>query len=312
MQNLVRQNTREHKGILRALSHTTEIEKKACMVIANQLNKLTPKEAEGYKERQELFAIEIPMFEASDIINANYSSIKNMCKKIVKRTIELKIEYKLKNGKTATYDSIECIFPSAGIFKNILKIKVNPDLVPLFNRELERYRHYNIIEAKFLSHQYSIEFYKFLKDKLNQNINEFSISVENLKFELGLEEKYKLYGHLKNRLLETVRLDLKQNSSLYFEYKEIKKNRAVSDLFIIIKTSEENEKNIYLLEKIKTYIKITTEEQFKKDFEIFIMRSYYDEDDRNKHLEPLKTKKSLKEFSEKIQLKFINFLEPVR
>jgi len=215
-----------------------------------------------------------------------------------------------KNGKTATYDSTECIFPSAGISKNILKIKVNPELVPLFNRELERYRHYNIIEAKFLTHQYSIEFYKFLKDYQNRGILSFSISLEDLKKEFGLDDKYKMYHQLKQRVLEPAQKDMKKNSVIWFDYKEIKTSRAVSDLFITIKTNEENEKNIYLLERIKKYIRQTKEEQFKKDFENFIMRSYYDSEERQKHLDFLKTKKSLKQFPEKTQLKFINFLDP--
>jgi plasmid replication initiation protein len=304
---LIRYNTQELKELLRIFASSSLIEKKVYMNVAYEINKLKPIDWEG----KNLYKIEIPMSELMERTETNYKAIARVCDRITSKKILVELPYKLKTtGKIELFKSIECCFPSCGISENTFKIEVKESVLPLFSRALERYRHYNIIEAKFLTHQNSIELYKFLKDKINQNINEFSISVENLKFELGLEDKYKQYFDFKNRVLIPAQEDMKDHSVIYFEYKEIKKNRAVSDLFIRIKTSEENEKNIYLLERIKSYIKTTTEEQFKKDFTNFIMRSYYDEDDRNKHLEPLKTKKSLKEFSEKIQLKFINFLEP--
>jgi len=302
---LIRYNTQELKELLRIFASSSLIEKKVYMNVAYEINKLKPIDWEG----KNLYKIEIPMSELMERTETNYKAIARVCDRITSKKILVELPYKLKTtGKIELFKSIECCFPSCGISENTFKIEIKESVLPLFSRALERYRHYNIIEAKFLTHQNSIELYKFLKDKLNQNINEFSISVENLKFELGLEDKYKQYFDFKKFVLIPAQEDMKDHSVIYFDYKEIKTNRSITDLFIRIKTSEENEKNIYLLERIKSYIKTTTEEQFKKDFENFIMRSYYDEDDRNKHLEPLKTKKSLKEFPEKIQLKFINFL----
>ena len=303
---LIRYNTHELKELLRVFSSSTLIEKKVYMNLAYEINKLKPEDWKG----KELYKIEIPMSELMERTETNYKAIARVCDRITSKKILVELPYKLKTtGKIELFKSIECCFPSCGISENTFKIEVKESVLPLFSRALERYRHYNIIEAKFLTHQNSIEIYKFLKDKLNQNINEFSISVENLKFELGLENKYKFYKDFKIRVLEPAQKDMK-NNVVYFEYKEIKKSRAVSDLLITIKTNKENEKNIYLLERIKKYIRTTTEEQFKKDFEEFIMRSYYDPEEREKHLEFLKTKKSLKTFPQKTQLKFINFLEP--
>jgi len=304
---LIKLNTREHRDIQRVFAHSTLNEKKVMMNVTNEINKLQPKDWEN----KDFYKIEIPMNELMERTEANYEAIKRTCKKIASIIIYAEIPYKIKNGKTEIFKSHVCVFPECGISENTFRIEVKTSILPLLSRALEEYRHYNIIEAKFLTHRHSVELYKFLKDKINKNNEtEFLISVENLKIELGLEKRYELYANFKNRVLEPAQKDMKAHSFIYFEYKEIKKNRSVSDLYITIKTSEENEKNIYLLERIKNYIKTTTEEQFKKDFENFIMRSYYDEDDRNKHLEPLKTKKSLKEFPEKIQLKFINFLKP--
>ena len=195
--NLIKYNTREHKEILRIFAHSTKIEKKVMMNIAYKINKLKENDWRG----KGYYIIEIPMPELIERTESNYEAIKRICRKIAGKVINLNIPYKLKNGKVEIFNSFISVFPECGISENIFRIEVKETVLPLFSRALERYRHYNIIEAKFLTHKHSIELYKYLKDKQNQNISDFTISIENLKNELGLEYKYIKYNDFKKESL---------------------------------------------------------------------------------------------------------------
>jgi plasmid replication initiation protein len=311
---LTKYNTKEHKDILRVFAHSSKIEKKVYMNLAYELNKLKESDWKG----KGLYPIEIPIETLTERTDSSYRAIKNICRKVVKKTIEMKIPHKLKNGKQTIFDSIEVIFPSCGIDDNVFKIEVKETVIPLFSRALERYRHYNIIEAKFLTHKHSIEIYKFLKDKQNQNISDFTISIKDFKIELGLECKYKLYADCKKWVIEPAKKDMKNNSVLWFEYKEIKRSRSVTDLIFYIHANKEKEQDIYITERIRIYTKSTTEERFKIDFLHFLEADYcfsnlsktIDYSNLEKAKLSLKTKTTLKDYSLKIQKQFIEFLEP--
>ena len=314
---IIKKNTREHKLVLRALAHNTLIEKKTCMSLANRLNKVSIQDAEKYKAEQKLYVIEIPIHDIATELNSNYESIKNMCRKITKRSIEMQIKSKLKSGKTAVFDTVECIFPSAGISDNIFKIKINPVVLPLFSRALEIYRHYDIIEAKFLTHKHSIEMYKFLKDKLNQGILDFTISLKMLKIELGLDSKYKMYHQLKQRVIDPAQIDMEKNGVIGFKYKEIKRSRAVTDLIFFIQKNKEREKDIYFKERLKTYTKQTPQEQFVKDFEQFLKETFclspvsktLNNTEFQSQLKLLEKRKSLTIYPKEIQERFIKYID---
>ena len=91
--------------------------------------------------------------------------------------------------------------------------------------------------------------YKFLKDYINRDKgNRIEISVKKLRYELGLEDKYKLYMNFKKRVLEPVKTDLKKNSVLYFDYKEKKTGRGVTHLYIDIIHNTKIEADIHTKE----------------------------------------------------------------
>ena len=314
---LIKKNTREDKLILRALAHTTQIEKKVCMSIGNKLNKLSEATAEQYKTENKLYDLEIPMHEITEQLNTNYMSIKNACLKLTSRKIFLKTEEKVKSGKIEIFDSYFVIFPSARISDNNFKISINPAVLPLFNRALKIYRHYNIIEAKFLTHKHSIEMYKFLKDKVNQGIYEFTISVEKLRYELGLEGKYKAYKNFKMRVLDPVNSDM-LNSAIQFDYIEIKPSRSVTDLRISIKEDKESKAVCYLKEALRQYPNQHTTTMFHADFTKFLEEYYcfsklsktIDNVKLNTELDILKTKKSITDYNHGMQSSFIEWLCP--
>lgn len=310
---IVKHNTREAVEILRVLASSTLVEKKVCMNIANEINRLKPKNWKGIK----LYPIEIPMTKLMERTTSNYEAIKRICKKMTSKTIQMKIPYTLKNGKTEIFESTEVIFPSCGISDNVFKIEVKETVMPLFCRALERYRHYNIIDAKFLTHKHSIEMYKFLKDFINRNPNktDFEISINDLRYELGLEDKYKTYPNFKLRVLEPVKIDLKSNSIVYYDYLEIKTGRAVTHLRINIFHSQKTELNIMLSEQLAHYKKAVTGEEFRINFEIFLKEEYCLTNENKLYkshyqdeMKKLKKCNSIADYSQPIQEQFISFV----
>ena len=303
---LIKYNTKEHKDILKVFSHSSKVEKKVMINVAYEINKL---KEEDYKGKN-IYTIEIPMCDLMERTETNYKAINRICDKVTSKKILIEIPYKLRNGKTEIFRSTEVCFPACGISENTFKIKVNEDVIPLFSRALECYRHYNIIEAKFLTHKHSIELYKLLKDKLNYGKTEFKITVENLKIELGLENKYKQYSELKKWVLEPAKKDMFDNGFIYFDYKEIKLSRSVYELHFTIHENMAKKHNLYSEESLKRYLKSETETQFKKDFEAFLNESETYKPKLKGLLIELENKKSLSEYSKKIQFEFINFIEP--
>jgi len=303
---LIKYNTREHKLILRVFAHSSKVEKKVMMNVAREINKLKEEDWKG----KGLYPIEIPMDELTERTNTEYKSIQRICDKVTSKKVNMEIPYKLKNGKTELFKSSVCVFPECGVSENIFRIEVKETVLPLFSRALEIYRHYNIIEAKFLTHKHSIELYKFLKDKLNQGKTDFKISIKDLKTELGLENKYKLYANFKNRVLDPAQEDMKNNGVFWFEYKEIKPSRSVTELNFSIHEDISKKATLYSSERLKTYLKTETEAQFKKDFEAFLNESETYKPKLKGLLIELKNKSSLSEYDKKTQLEFINFIEP--
>jgi len=308
---LIKSNTHEAKELMRVLSHTSPIEKKVVMAIANTINKVSENDIEYHRKKSINYSIEIPVIDLAEKTNTTYKSLSNICNRIVRHIIVMEIPYTLKTtGKTELFKSHEAVFTGAGISNNIFRIKVNSDVLPLFSRTLKIYRHYNIIDAKFLTHKHSIELYKFLKDKLNYGKSDFKITLEKLRYELGLENKYKQWNHFKVSVLEKAKNDMQANGFIYFNYKEIKHSRSVAELHFTIHIDMDKKLTLYSSERLKTYLKTETKTQFKKDFEAFLNESETYKPKLKGLLIELENKSSLSEYDKNTQLEFINFIEP--
>ena len=198
---IVKFNIREHHNILRFLSHACHIEKKIFMNVAFIINNLKPEDYKG----KEMYRMTIPMEDLIHNTTSSYENIKRTCRKITKKSYELKCDMKLNNGKIEHGTLFEVLFPRCFISNNIFVIDMMTTLLPYFSRRLEKYRNYNIIEAKFLKHKHSVELYKYLKDLSNQGKKNITISILNFKFELGLENKYRVITWKTRLFLVTLR-----------------------------------------------------------------------------------------------------------
>jgi plasmid replication initiation protein len=96
-------------------------------------------------------------------------------------------------------------------------------------KEFTTYKIKNIIPLKST---YSIRLYEIFKKY--EKIGEKKYTVKELKKILQIENEYKLYGHLNDRILRVAEKELKQKCDIYFEMIEVKIGKRVDSIRFLI------------------------------------------------------------------------------
>ena len=91
--------------------------------------------------------------------------------------------------------------------------------------------------------------------KQYEKIGQRTFTLDELKHILSIEDQYKLYGHLKSRVILKAQEDLKKHTDIYFEFKEIKQGRAIHQIkFFIYTNKKEDSKDTHPEENTQTII----------------------------------------------------------
>ena len=99
---------------------------------------------------------------------------------------------------------------------------------------------YKLFNITHLSSSYSPRLYELLKMRVGLN-SEKEYSIKELKAKLGIEDgKYPKFGNFKQRVLIPAQKELKEQSDIYFEFKEIKHGRATTHLRFFIYRNARN------------------------------------------------------------------------
>ncbi|NFO48626.1 replication initiation protein [Clostridium botulinum] len=154
----------------------------------------------------------------------NEIELLKITKELMKKIIDIKQGNKL----------IQTSWISAVNFENdIIELVFNPCLKP-YMLQLKKN---NII---FMKSKYSPRIYEILKYYKNQG--SFEIHLNELKEILKIENLYPYYANFKSKVILPAKKDLKKNTDIYFDFKEIKMGQKVTGLKFIIhsKNSKEN------------------------------------------------------------------------
>lgn len=204
--------------------------------------------------------------------NSIYNDLFNTSKSIMSKPIAIK-----------DYNSFLII----GWFSSIEYI--NGEIVAIFNQELRPYllqmkEHFtmyqinNIIKLKSV---YSIRIYELLKqyEKVGNRI----IKIEELRDILKIDDnEYKMYAHLKQRIVLPAKEELLKNSDIFFDFDEIKTGRKVVAInFIITKNSINNIEYFVndVVEMLKNILQIDIAENLIVNLATQIVQEYKDLDD---------------------------------
>ncbi len=109
-----------------------------------------------------------------------------------------------------------------------IKISFHPIIKPYLLQLKSQFTVYDVRNILKLPSTYSIRIYELLKQY--ENIKKRTFDIVELKEILGIQDKYKLYGHFRERVIEKAKKDLQQYTDISFTYEAIKKGRAVSKI----------------------------------------------------------------------------------
>lgn len=151
------------------------------------------------------------------------------------------------------------ILAKAKYMKNKGQIHVSfaPDLKPYL---LELKAQFTSTPLRYLLNfksVHSIRIYEMLQQFKSTSF--FIISVDDLKYRLSLEDKYKTYTLFKRRVIEQAQKEL-QHSDMAFDFKEIKSGRRVARIEFRIKSPSEiilNEKQLQIAKKLEVDLFLT-------------------------------------------------------
>jgi len=114
-----------------------------------------------------------------------------------------------------------------------------PELIPYLTGLKDRYTLYTIGVIKDFKCQHSFLIYELLAKDRNKDSAVFSISIEQLRKKLCLEDKYPKFHDMKRYAIEPIFADLEACTDLTLSWKLLKKGRTVTHLQIIFQESKE-------------------------------------------------------------------------
>jgi plasmid replication initiation protein len=110
--------------------------------------------------------------------------------------------------------------------------------MPLLCDFKRNFTSYHLEQIALFKSAYSIRFYEFSVMHMKANNGkptQFFISIDELKRRFEISDKYKLYGHLKQRVIEKAMTEINAFSNISLRYVEIKKGRSVNQIKLIVK-----------------------------------------------------------------------------
>lgn len=169
----------------------------------------------------------------------NYTQLKNVCRKMG-QMVEIPKEKGFK---------FSALFYDINTDENgLIEFEVNPNLKPYLLNITNNFTAYDRSKISHLKSFYSIRLYELLKQYQDKTGGGWwKVTLDKLKEILKISEKqYKLYGHLKNKVILVAQKELYEKTDIKFTFEEQKKGRKIEVLtFYIsqnnkIKTSIEN------------------------------------------------------------------------
>ena len=115
-----------------------------------------------------------------------------------------------------------------------VELCIDPKLKPCLLNLKKCFTSYKYREIAHLKSRFSIRIYELLKQY--ESLGKRTFSLDDLRNKVGVEpEQYKLYTNFKNRVLLIAQRELKEKTSIAFDFEEIKTGRKVGKIRFIIR-----------------------------------------------------------------------------
>lgn len=164
-----------------------------------------------------------------------YSEIRVITREMLRKVIEIPRG----EGRTlqATWFSTVEYYEGEGL----IEFSFDPKLKG-FLLNLKAYTQYRLSNVLALGSSYSIRLYELMKKW--ENIVRIEYPVTQLKEKLGLEGKYKQYGHFKSRVIKPAIKDISDKTDINVTFKEIKKGKRIEKIEFTIRPKIKQTKNL--------------------------------------------------------------------
>jgi len=161
-------------------------------------------------------------------IDSKYHEIKNLTSRLLRRVFTIN---EADGPLQLSWLSAAKYFDGEGI----ITLRFDPGLKPYLLQLKDCFTKINLSVALRLKSSFSIRIYELLKQY--ENIGSRSFMLSELKTMLGIaDSQYKLYGHLKSKVLKVAQDELAAKTDLTFDYEEIKVGRSVGKIRFTIKS----------------------------------------------------------------------------
>jgi plasmid replication initiation protein len=156
--------------------------------------------------------------------NNMYAELQKVTKKLIGRVLTIRDPSKSLTLQVA-WLSVAAYWEKEGV----IDLKIASELRPYL---LELKKEFTIIklpDLMGLSSIYAIRIYEILKQY--EICGERTITVEELRLACGIElNKYKLYGHFKDKILEISKREINEKTDLLINYEEVKTSRKITSI----------------------------------------------------------------------------------
>jgi len=197
----------------------------------------------------------------------SYERAKQITRKLKSRHLD--IPYVDEEGKEHYRQSSWLLVADYIKGEGYVNILLDPVLKPYLLELKERFTQYDIRNVIALKSSYSYRIYELLKQF--EKLSSRTLSIDELRAFLSLEDKYKRYYDFKRYVLLQAQKDLKAHSDIYFDFEEIKEyGRAYTHIkFKIIKQESPTIKALEMDAKKTRTRKEKEAEELKNEYDNF-------------------------------------------
>lgn len=182
------------------------------------------------------------------INETNPIRVKNAFKSLRQRSFEWQNDYPIDHPK---HEWLEVGFINFSEWETggNIHFEVSRKILPFFVELTEKFTAYDSLIAMSLRSKWSQRFYEYCCQW--RVAGGFNISIEELRKQLSLDNKYIRYASLKKYVIDVARDELKDlyqkgECDTYFEYSELKKGRSVDSLKIKVISLKKGEETLSL------------------------------------------------------------------
>lgn len=192
------------------------------------------------KREAQFPVVEIPLSDVGSMSGRDTSNLyreaQRICDSLASRTIG--VHDKTDEEGVPRYTSYPCFrFCRYVKGSGVIQARFSEELRPYLLELKEQFTLYLLKVFLRLRSKYSTQIYELMK--MRQGIARLSMSVEEFRHKLGLEDKYARFSSLKSRVIEQAQKELREKADVYFTYRVKREGRTPKQIQFFIKENRE-------------------------------------------------------------------------